>query len=284
MKWSIQVIVFLSLFANPVFAKKKSVSVLEAKKEEIQKELLFPARIVPGKMAHVLAEFPSIVEKIEINLGDKVDTKNIVLVLKHSDPIFNERKIVVRAPISGRIAKIHVSEGSQIVRGEKLVTIASSKGEKIQIEVPAKDLHNVKKEQSGVLKIDGLEFKVKVAGVSPLVDAATGTASADVVFDEQEEKRPLGVLGKIQLISDKREGFLLPEHAITYQGKETFVKIVTDSKVTKTKVQLGERLRDRVEVVEGLTAGSLVVERASGYLADGAEVEVQNPPQAKKEQ
>ncbi|GAB4010290.1 MAG: hypothetical protein Fur0010_02700 [Bdellovibrio sp.] len=191
---------------------------------------------------------------------------------------------MVRSPIAGRIAKIHVSEGSQVVRGEKLVTIASKNGEKIQIEVPAKDLHNVKKGQTGVLRIDGLEFKVKVAGVSPLVDPATGTASADVVFDEQEEKRPMGVLGKIQLISEKRDGFLVPEHAISYQGKETFLKIVNDSKVTKTKVLLGERLRDRVEVVEGLTAGSWVVERSSGFLADGAEVEVQNPPPAKKDQ
>ncbi|GAB4010292.1 MAG: hypothetical protein Fur0010_02710 [Bdellovibrio sp.] len=75
MKWTIQAILFLTILTNPVFAKKKTVSIIEVKKEEIQKELLFPARIVPGKMANVLAEFPSIVEKIELNLGDKVDTK-----------------------------------------------------------------------------------------------------------------------------------------------------------------------------------------------------------------
>lgn len=258
-----------------VYAKKKSVSIVEAKSSEIEKQLLIPARLIPGKMAHVLADFPSVVEKVLVNLGDQVDEKTQIAILKHSDPLFNERKIVVKSPIVGKIAKITVTESTQVARGEKIISIISQKGEKIIIEIPAKDLSIVKKDQSGILKIDNNEFKVKVAGVSPLVDSATGTASADVVFEDSETNRPQGVLGKVLLIAEKRTGILLPEHTISYQGRDTFVKKVIDNKISKVKISLGQRLRDQVEILEGVNSGDIIVERSSGFLADGAEVEVQ---------
>lgn len=275
-------IALFTLMNSSAFAKKKSVTILEAKKEEIQKVLLFPARIVPGKMSQVISEFPSVVEKITVSLGDSVAPKQQLFQLKHSDPLYNERRLNVFSPINGKVVKILVSEGSQIARGEKLLTIASMKGEKILIEIPAKDLSSIEKGQKGKLNVDGKEYNVVVAGVSPLVDSASGTASAEVNFDEAEDARPMGVLGKVTLTAQKHEGFLIPEHAISYQGKDTFLKIVNDLKISKVKVTLGDRIRDRVEVATGLKEGELVVERASGYLADGAEVEVQNPPTAQK--
>jgi len=261
-----------------VLAKKKSVTILVAAKETIQKELLFPARTVPGKLAQVIADYSSIVEKIEVNLGDKVNQSTVLMQLKHSDPLFNERKLKVKSPIEGRIAKIQVSEGSQIGRGEKLLVIAGAKGEKILLEVPSKDLSQIHQGQTGTLMMDNESFKVVVKGVSPLIDTATGTASAEIAFAEDEAKRPSGILGKISLKATSHDGILIPEHAISYQGNNTFIKKVDNNKVSKVAVKLGERLRDRVEVAEGINAGEWVVERASGYLADGAEVEVQNPP------
>lgn len=264
-------------------AKKKSVSIIVAETETIQKELLFPARIVPGKLAQVISDYPSIVERIEVNLGDKVDRTTVLMQLKHSDPMFNERKLKVISPIEGRVAKIQVSEGSQIARGEKLLVIASSKGEKILLEIPSKDLSQIHQGQTGQMKIDNDTFKVKVKGVSPLIDTATGTASAEIAFAEDELKRPAGILGKISLKAASHEGILIPEHAISYQGNSTFIKKVDNDKISKIAVKLGERMRDRVEIAEGINKGEWIVERASGYLADGAEVEVQNPPKAKEE-
>jgi len=261
-----------------VLAKKKSVTILIAAKETVQKELLFPARIVPGKLAQVIADYPSIVEKIEVNLGDKVDQSTVLIQLKHSDPLFNERRLKVKSPIEGRIAKIQVSEGSQIGRGEKLLVIAGARGEKILLEVPSKDLSQIHKAQTGTLMMDNESFKVVVKGISPLIDTATGTASAEIAFAADEAKRPSGILGKISLKANSHDGILIPEHAISYQGNNTFIKKVDNDKISKVAVKLGERIRDRVEIAEGIQAGEWVVERASGYLADGVEVEVQNPP------
>ncbi|PIP94490.1 MAG: hypothetical protein COW00_16830 [Bdellovibrio sp. CG12_big_fil_rev_8_21_14_0_65_39_13] len=261
-----------------VLAKKKSVTILIAAKETVQKELLFPARIVPGKLAQVIADYPSIVEKIEVNLGDKVDQSTVLIQLKHSDPLFNERRLKVKSPIEGRIAKIQVSEGSQIGRGEKLLVIAGARGEKILLEVPSKDLSQIHQAQTGTLMMDNESFKVVVKGISPLIDTATGTASAEIAFAADEAKRPSGILGKISLKANSHDGILIPEHAISYQGNNTFIKKVDNDKISKVAVKLGERIRDRVEIAEGIQAGEWVVERASGYLADGVEVEVQNPP------
>jgi multidrug efflux pump subunit AcrA (membrane-fusion protein) len=59
-------------------------------------------------------------------------------------------------------------------------------------------------------------------------------------------------------------------------GFSYLFQVGNDSRVTQRKVVVGRRIGDRVEIVEGLPAGSTVAVAGAGFLNDGDTVRVNN--------
>jgi HlyD family secretion protein len=57
-------------------------------------------------------------------------------------------------------------------------------------------------------------------------------------------------------------------------GFSYVLRVGTDAKVTETKVEVGRRAGDRIEITGGLDAGTRVVASGGGFLADGDTVRV----------
>ena len=70
-------------------------------------------------MIEVLAEIAGSVFKIEKDVGDSVETEDVLLILESM-----KMEIPVEAPISGRIAEIRVNEGDTVEEGQVLAVLA----------------------------------------------------------------------------------------------------------------------------------------------------------------
>ena len=70
-------------------------------------------------MIEVLAEIAGSVFKIEKDVGDSVETEDVLLILESM-----KMEIPVEAPISGRIAEIQVNEGDTVEEGQVLAVLA----------------------------------------------------------------------------------------------------------------------------------------------------------------
>jgi multidrug efflux pump subunit AcrA (membrane-fusion protein) len=76
-------------------------------------------------------------------------------------------------------------------------------------------------------------------------------------------------------------GLTLPQSAVLLRdGFSTVLRVGTDLKVSQVKVSVGRRVGDRIEIVNGLDAGSRVVASGGGFLADGDTVRVVTAPAA----
>jgi hypothetical protein len=71
------------------------------------------------------------------------------------------------------------------------------------------------------------------------------------------------------------QGLTLPQTAVVLrEGFSYVMRVGPDSKVAETKVSVGRRVGDRVEITAGLDASSRVVASGGGFLADGDTVRV----------
>lgn len=285
---ALSVVALLSLIITaPAFAKKKktkSVFVKKVEMSEVFDTYTYPAKVVPKVNALVLSESQGVVKKLHRRIGQRVKAKQRVVTIKHTDPVFKYRPMTLRAPVAGVISRVLVNEGSLVGKGEKLLMITDPDKSKILIEITAKDLGYIKMNMDGHLTIKGIDKKiqVKVLGISPFVDPATGTASAELEVKDKSSV-PLGSLGKVSFKSNIHQGILLPESTLVYQGRKTYLRTINkENIVSKVEITTGPKRRDSVEILKGIKPGDIVVERSSGFLADGIKVEVKNLPKKKE--
>jgi multidrug efflux pump subunit AcrA (membrane-fusion protein) len=266
-------------------AKIEKVFVQVAQKKEISDKLTYPARVSPKVSAMVLSESQGVISTLDFNLGDRIAKNKTIAKVTHSDPVYEYRPFRIKAPVSGVISKIFTNVGSQIKKGEKVALITNPKSSKLLIEVAVKDISSFKKGMRGLFKSRSTEnkYKVKVTGISPLIDSATGTATAELEFTDRKARKVLpGTIGKVIFKTNIHKGFLFPQKVLTYKGNQAQVRIVSpENKVSRINVKLGAKRRGKIEILTGVKKGDYLIERASGFIKDGAIVAIQNLPKKK---
>jgi hypothetical protein len=118
---------------------------------------------------------------------------------------------------------------------------------------------------------------VTVLGISPFVDPASGTASAQLGFVGKTDPNVLlpGVVGTVAFRANAHRGIEIPEVALVYRGQDPFVRVVDNGKARFVPVVLGSSRRGEVEVLKGLNDGATLLVRANTYVRDGESVTVQ---------
>lgn len=255
-----------------------TVLVKKAIKGELFDRLSYPARIVSKVNTTLRSEIDGIVGKVVSPLGSRVRKGQVILSVRHTDPVYEYAPFVVRAPVAGVVSSVPVSEGSQVIKGQELATVVDPSHVHALIEVPAADLTYMQKGLKGTLSAasqqpGAVEVPVRVKGVSAWVDPTSGTASAEL---EIEKPATPGVMGEAYFKVNLRQGISLPETSLVYKGKEPFVRLVQEGKIKKVAVTLGRRSRDNIEILQGVPEGADVVERASRFVADGESVTIQS--------
>ena len=261
--------------------KKASVFIRRIQVESISDILNYPARVRARVNSTILSETDGIISQVFVTLGKKVNIRQTLMVLNHTDPVYQYAPVQIRAPIQGIVSAIDVTQGSHVIQGQKLAAVINPSQLEIQVEIPAQDLALVKKGMTGEFKIPGQEspLAVQVLGVSPFVDPNTGTALAQLeIMNIDHPILSPGLQGQVIFKANQHEGFIIPDSAILYKGKESYIHSVENKKVKRILVTLGAKQRGNVEILKGLTSGVDLVERSSRFVAEGEEVTIENSP------
>lgn len=264
---------------------KPIVFVQSIEMTELSETLTYPARVDARVRAAVVAENDGVVSKIIAPLGTEVKTHSALLTIRNTDPVYQYSPMRVTSPVSGIVSRVEVNEGSRVAKGDKLVTVTDPDQVRIVVEITALDVSSIKPGLTAELRMPGREFEdglqVKVRGMSPFVDPATGTATCELELlpanrKEKKPKRlpPLGVIGRVVFNVNKRQGVSIPESAITYRGKDPYVRLVENGKAKFVAIKTGRKELGQVEVLQGLKTGDQLVERSAGFVAEGEDVEV----------
>ena len=88
-----------------------------------------------------------------------------------------------------------------------------------------------------------------------------------------------GMFARGEFDTGRRSALTLPQSAVLLRDGFSYVfTLGADNKVTQTKVEVGQRVGERIELKAGLQAGARVVASGGGFLADGDTVRVVDAP------
>jgi len=179
------------------------------------------------------------------------------------------------APDDGLISARWATEGAMAQPGQELFRLIRRGRLEWRAEVPAGDMVRLKPGlEATVTTASGQAVKGKVRIVGPVVDAQTRNGLVYVDLNPGSDARA-GMFARGEFAFGSSPGLTLPQTAVLLRDGFSYVhRLGADGKVSLTKVGVGRRVGDRVEITSGLGADARVVASGGAFLADGDLVKV----------
>jgi multidrug efflux pump subunit AcrA (membrane-fusion protein) len=275
------------VFVTEALAKDRPPPVVVASKvSETQKadEILLPARTTSKVQAAILAPVEGVVVAVQRNIGERITAGGVVLKIKNTDPVYEFVAVPVTSGVGGVVSALDVSIGSKVARNQEIGRVTDPNKLSLTAEIPATEAAKFRTGIPGEFFWGAAKagLPVVVSAISPLVDPATGTVTMELKPTENTAAIPLGVIGKIKFSLDPRPAIEIPQEAVVYRGKKTYVRTLKGNKAKIVPVEIADTKRGLTEVTSGLNVGEAFIVRASGFVDDGQTVVVQEEEVAKK--
>ncbi|MBC7464734.1 MAG: HlyD family efflux transporter periplasmic adaptor subunit [Bdellovibrio sp.] len=264
--------------AKPVDHPK--VLLEEIKTLDDKKRIIVPVKVEAKIQSLVSADIEGHVTKILKPLGSTVKAGETILFLENKDPGFTYAAVPVRSPVAGVVSQIWTSQMAKVSRGDKLFTVINPKTLKLSAEFPSSDLYSVSSGLTGEFKVDSsrdLKLAIRVVGVSPLVDARTGTASAELEFTDTQAILPqIGTIGQATFEINQGSIIMIPEASLVFQDGKPMVRVLKGkNEFSKKAVVLGEQRDSSYVVKSGVAMGEKIVVRSSRPLKEGDVLDIE---------
>lgn len=186
----------------------------------------------------------------------------------------------VRAPISGVVSERMVRTGNMVVPNQAVFRVTTMDPLKAILHLPEHEMQKIKAGQPVLMEIDavpGVTFQGSVERVSPVVDRATGTFRVVALVRDQQNRLKPGMFARVRVVYDTRDQTLvIPKLAVINDGGRNSVFVVNDSLVQKRAITLGYANGTKVEVINGLVDGDVVITVGHNSLRDSTRVEIIN--------
>ena len=181
----------------------------------------------------------------------------------------------VTAPFAGVVVAKSVEPGNLAMPGAPLLTIEREGAYRLEASVDESHLSAIRVGEPVSVSLDGLDHAIaaQVSEIAPAVDAASRAYTVKINLPASSSLRS-GLFGRADFQLGNRSLLAIPASAIVERGQLQSVFVVNDGIARTRLITTGERVKDRVEVLSGLTPGEKLVLPIPPVLADGSAVEV----------
>ena len=195
------------------------------------------------------------------------------------------QRLKIVAPFDGIAGIRGVNVGDYLKDGADIVNIEDLDAVYVDFRLPERLQSKVRPGQTAQVTFDalpGVRYAALVQAISPQIDADGRAIAVRGCIDNRRLQLRPGMFARVTTVfSERSDALVVPEEAIVPDGTSPYVLKVVEgkepgSKVTRrTPVQLGVRSPGWVEVLDGLSAGDLVVTAGQQRIRkDGTEVRV----------
>ncbi|MEO7152336.1 MAG: efflux RND transporter periplasmic adaptor subunit [Burkholderiaceae bacterium] len=181
------------------------------------------------------------------------------------------------APFSGVAGIASVSVGDYVKDGADLVNIEDTGSMFVDFRLPERVLSRLKLGQGVDVSLDGLpgrSYTGRVEAFDAQLDANGRSLLVRAKLDNREGTLRPGMFARARLVFEVREqALVVPEEALVPQGgKQYLLKVVDEGneKVTqRIEARIGLRVPGKVEILQGVAAGDIVVTAGQARLMRG---------------
>ena len=186
----------------------------------------------------------------------------------------------ILSPITGIVTARNFESGDLFAQMPILHIMQINKL-KVMANVSEQYYTSVKVGQPVSIEVDifpGEVFEGKVSRINPALDAATRTFGVEITIPNGKERLRPGMYARATFSMGERENVMIPDQALQKQtgSSERYVYVVKDGVAEYRLVKDGRRVGDKIEILEGLTAGEQVATTSFTRLISGKKVEVKN--------
>lgn len=178
-------------------------------------------------------------------------------------------RLRIVAPFDGVAGIRSVNVGDYLKDGADVVNIEDMDAVFVDYRLPERFQSRIRRGQQATVELDALpgkKFTAVVQAVDPLIDANGRSVGVRGCIDNRRLLLRPGMFARINTVFSEREkALVIPEEAIVPQGARQFVLKVSNGpdpaqhNARRVEVRVGLRSPGRVEIVEGLQAGDVVV-------------------------
>lgn len=183
----------------------------------------------------------------------------------------------IRAPFSGRIENVAVELGSFVSYGTVLGQLIDNVSLKINVYLSEQEAWKVKEGQAVTISSAVLDEprQAKVSMISDKADAS-GKFLAEVSFPNNLPlKLKAGMLADVHFpVAGTASGLSIPFAALLAGVQDAKVYVVHGDKVEKRSIKIGFATADKVQVLDGLSAGEQVVVSGQLNLEEGTNISI----------
>jgi multidrug efflux pump subunit AcrA (membrane-fusion protein) len=191
----------------------------------------------------------------------------------------NLRDAVIRAPFDGYVAERLVSQGQYIQTQAPVMRIVRLQPLKIAAEVPEKFAPWIQTGREMSVRVDAYPSQVfagKVVRISPAVNLRSRAFAIEGEVPNGDGRLKPGTFARVQITTDHVDrAVTIPAAAVQSRYGTNRVFLVQNGQLAGREIVLGDRIGDRVEVAQGLEAGTTIVAGDIEQLADGMRVSSQ---------
>lgn len=178
-------------------------------------------------------------------------------------------RLRIVAPFDGIAGIRNISVGDYLKDGADIVNIEDMDAIFVDFRLPERFQTKIQRGQTAYVDLDALpgrKYAAVVQAIDPLVDANGRSVGIRACIDNRHLQLRPGMFARITAVFGERDDArVIPEEAIVPQGGKQFVIRLVDGPDQDTRiaqrveVKVGIRRPGRVEILEGLQPGDLVV-------------------------
>jgi RND family efflux transporter MFP subunit len=207
---------------------------------------------------------------------EEVRNRQAVLAQRRSELAIARQQLddaTLKSPIDGVVRERHAFAGEYRAAGTPIATVVRQHPLRLQLAVPERSSAGLRVGQLVRVSVEGdpETYGGRVARLSPAITEGTRTLAIEAEVPNEAARLRPGMFARAEIVTDEALAMVVPHSAlVVFAGVEKLL-VVQDGKVREQRVRSGRRLGDEVEILDGVTAGDLVITEPGG-LAEGVAV------------
>ncbi len=183
----------------------------------------------------------------------------------------------IEAPVDGTLIARNVERGDVVQPGKALMVLSPAGQTQLVVQIDEKNLANLHVGQPALASADAYpdrQFSAEVVYMNPAVDANRGSVEVKLKVPDPPAflRQDMTVSVDIE-VARRANTLILAANAVhDSTSAAPWVMMVSDGKAKRQLVKLGARGTGKVEVLEGLRGGDVVISSVSANVTEGKRV------------
>jgi membrane fusion protein (multidrug efflux system) len=183
----------------------------------------------------------------------------------------------IKAPFSGKLGVRDFSPGAYLSQGEKITDLAQTKKLKVSFSIPAKYAGLAELNQEIKIIPSSTEDTVvaKIYAIEPSINPNSRSLGIRAIIDNEDNKLFAGDFVKVIFtVKSYNDAILVPSEAVAPELNTQVVYIFKNDKAHRTEVKTGERTKNKIQILQGLSKGDTIITTGLLEVRDGMPVEI----------